>query len=66
MNLLQQTRQSIADRLFINTLVRHRSRMGRVDAPRYTKHWQACRKAKCRRSGFTWPSSGQKLAPTTR
>ena len=45
MNLLQQTRQSIADRLFINALVRHRSRMGRIDAPRYTKHWQDCRKA---------------------
>lgn len=45
MNLLQQTRQTIADRLFINALERHRSRMGRKDAPRYTAHWEACRKA---------------------
>jgi len=45
MNLLQQTRQTISDRLFTTALARHRCRMGWRDAPRYTKHWQACVKA---------------------
>ena len=45
MNLLQQTRQSLSDYLFASALARHRCRMGWKDAPRYTRHWQACRKA---------------------
>lgn len=45
MSLLQKTRQTITDRLFVAALARHRCRMGWRDAPRYTRHWQACRKA---------------------
>lgn len=36
-------RAIIGDWLWLRTLRRHHSRMGRVDAPRYTRHLERCR-----------------------
>jgi len=45
MSLLDRTRQAVSDRLFVHSIARHRCRLGWRDAPRYSRHWELCRRA---------------------
>lgn len=45
MNVLDQARHVVSDHLFHRSITRHRSRLGWRDAPRFTKDWEACRRA---------------------